>query len=260
VSRQPWNTGDHRRKFLCSDGRYVDNGSVCRSGRLVFWGEWEPPSNIIDKWQKDAPLPRFLHEPVWQRPTFSGPRQNTDPWVFGNCFRYSNCKQQSQLALRQLAPGSLILFGSTLDSKFVIDTLFVVRDSSPFVANGSPPETDDAFRVCTIDSLGMDTKASGKRFILYRGATLEAPVNGLYSFVPCRLADHARARFSRPIVSLTDYINPRRWRGPSGANEPRSIPELCDLWRRIRQQVLDADCLLGVSFEIPRLDDFASVT
>jgi hypothetical protein len=190
LSHQPWNTGDHFRKFLCSGGRYVDNRGSLGSGTLVFWGEWEPPSNIVEKWSKQGRLPRFLHQPVWQRPAFSGPRQNTDPWVFGDCFRYSNCKQYSQRALRQVAPGSLILFGSTLDGKFVIDTLFVIRDSSPFIPNGFPPDIDDAFMVCTIEALRKDVKAAGRCFTLYRGATFDTPVNGLYSFVPCRPANH----------------------------------------------------------------------
>jgi len=257
ASRQPWNRCKHRRKFLRSDGRYVTRivtDSPCEAA-LVFWGEWEPPSYIIDRWPKDGDLPRFLHDPVWEYPMDRDARQNTDPWVFGECFRYSNCKQQSQAALRKLAPGSIILFGSSLDGNFVGDTVFVVRDSQRF-RPAQPPDADDAFRVCTIQSLLTDAGCSGDEFILYRGATHGAPVYGMYSFVPCRREDSKKLQFCRPPIMLPAcYLNPASTQSPSGAKEPRSITELCQLWENVRQQVLDADCLLGISFSTPPLDD-----
>src|SRR5580693_6118260 len=68
VRRQPWNTGNHRRKFLRSDGRYVAEDGSLYDASLVFWGEWEAPSYIVDCWLPEGRLPRFLHEPVWERP------------------------------------------------------------------------------------------------------------------------------------------------------------------------------------------------
>jgi len=210
VSRQPWNTGEHRRKFIRGDGRYVARDGSLGEAPLVFWGEWEAPSYVIDRRPAADSLPRCLHDPVWEHPKYSDARQNTDPWVFGDCFRYSNCKQFSQRALRKLARGSVILFGSTLNREFVVDTLFVVRDSCPFVPNRIPPDTDDAFRICTIEALRTDKKAAGFCFTLYRGATYDTPVNGLYSFVPCRRANGERSRFHRPSVSLPlCYVNPK---------------------------------------------------
>jgi hypothetical protein len=251
--RQPWNTGEHRRKFLRSGGRYVTHDQSLGEGSLVFWGEWEAPSYRLKSWPKSGALPRFLQHPVWEHPKGRGPRQNTDPWVFGECFRYSNCKQQSQAALRKLAPGSIILFGSSLDRNFVADTVFVVRDSQRF-RPAQPPDGDDAFRVCTIQSLLTDAGCSGDEFILYRGATLGAPVCGMYSFVPCRREDSKKLRFCRPPITLpARYLNPASTQSPSGAKEPRSITELCQLWESVRQQVLDADCLLGSRFRRHRL-------
>ena len=254
--RQPWNTGEHRRKFLRSDGRYVDGNGASYAAPLVFWGEWEAPSYVIgERWLAAGSLPRYLHDPVWEYPKNSGPRQNTDPWVFGDCFRYSNCKQQSQTALRKLARGSLILFGSTLDGAFVADTVFVVRESQPF-RPAQRLDDDDAFRNCTIQSLLTGARCSGDEFILYRGATYGAQVYGMYSFVPCRREDGDEPRFCRPTISLPAcYLNPASTQSPSGAKVPRSVAEICRLWERIRQQVLNACCLLGVSFSTPRLDD-----
>jgi hypothetical protein len=252
--RQPWNTGEHRRKFLRSNGRYVARDEVLGEGMLVFWGEWEAPSYVKSR-PKNGSLPRFLHEPVWEYPEDSAPRQNTDPWVFGDCFRYSNCKQQSQTALRKLARGSLILFGSTLDGNFVVDTVFVVRDSRRF-RPAHPPQCDEAFRVCTIQSLLTDAGCSGDEFILYQGGTYGAPVYGMYSFAPCRREDSEKSRFCRPTISLpARYVNPARTQSPSGAKEPLTVAEIRGLWEKVRQQVLDADCLLGISFATPTLDD-----
>jgi hypothetical protein len=166
MSRQPWNTNkEHGRKFLCSAGGYVDaNGSLAEAP-LAFWAEWEAPSYVRKCWAKDGELPQFLQEPVWERPTIRGVRQNTDPWVFGDCFRYSNCHQLNQKGLRNLAAGSVILFGSKRPGKFefVVDTVFVVGEHRQKFSPANPPNTDEAFRVCTIESLasGGDANTCG---------------------------------------------------------------------------------------------------
>ena len=251
---QPWNTGMHRRKFLCVPGHYVSGDASIASAALVFWGEWEPPSKIIARWPKNGSLPRSLHEPVWEYPTMQGERQNTDPWVFGYSFRFSNCRQltprQKRSALQKLTEGSMVLFGSTVGGQFVIDTVFVVKDSCLF-SPSNPPETDEIFRVCTIESL-LTTGDADSPFTLYRGATYEAPVNGMYSFVPCRRADITNVRFPRPYVSLPGYVNPRSAQAPKGAKSPRSATEVREQWECVRQQVLDAGCLLGLRFSSPR--------
>ena len=119
-----------------------------------------------------------------------------------------------------------------------------------------PPEMDDAFRVCTVESLLTDAECGGGRFILYRGATYEDQINDMYSFVPCRLADSEERRFCRPAITLpAGYLNPSSTQSPSNAGIPRSVSEVRAQWESVRKQVLDARCLLGVSFSTPRLDD-----
>ncbi len=68
--------------------------------------------------------------PFWQVPKDGGWRQNTDPLVFGDHFLYSNCRQRQNGKMRDLAHGSLVLFGSKLGGQFVLDTLFVVDGSA----------------------------------------------------------------------------------------------------------------------------------
>ena len=106
MSRQPWSTNPkNRRKFLRSPGRYVAPDGSPAEAPLAFWAEWEAPSYVVQRWPEEDALPRFLQEPRWERPTIKGFRQNTDPWVFGDCFRYSNCHQLNQNGLRNLASG-----------------------------------------------------------------------------------------------------------------------------------------------------------
>ena len=89
----PWNTGEHARKFLVSQAVFVEDGRV-ESGSIGFWGEWEPQSRVVAEFRGRAPqAPRYVHEPYLQVPTDEGQGQNTDPLVFGDCFRYSNCRQ-----------------------------------------------------------------------------------------------------------------------------------------------------------------------
>jgi hypothetical protein len=146
-SFQLWNTtAKHCRKFMRSPGRYVAAGGLLVEASLAFWGEWEAPSFVLKRWSEKGELPRSLQEPVWEHPKFSGPRQNTDPWVFGDCFRYSDCKQAAQKSLQTLPSGSVILFGSTLGLKsetgprFVLDTVNCCGRTAPPVYPFQPPE------------------------------------------------------------------------------------------------------------------------
>jgi hypothetical protein len=222
----------------------------------VFWGEWEAPSYVIKRWEEKDSLPRFLHRPVWEHPTTEGTRQNTDPWVFGDSFRFSNCKQltpkRNRSSLQYLAPGSIILFGSATGDEFVLDTLFVVRDCFRF-SPGDPPESDEVFRVCTVESL-LTSGTANDPLTLYRGATYESPIDGMYSFVPCHRANAECVRFPRPTISPGLYVNPKSKQSPRlvAVHSPADVKEL---WRNVRKQVLEAGCLLAIWFVTPQLDD-----
>jgi hypothetical protein len=203
----------------------------------------------VKKWSIDRVLPRFLQEPFWEYPKSEQPRQNTDPWVFGNCFRYSNCKQLAQVGLRKLHPGSVIFFGSTISGKFVLDTVFVVAKSRPFTPR-NPPNVDEAFRVCTIDSL-ITMDAADDNFTLYDAATLEKPLNGMFSFVPCRRANADNYRFARPVLNLPPSYKVTNTRQPYGAKSLLAMEQVFQLWEDARRQVLGAACLLGTQFRTP---------
>lgn len=253
-----WNTGPHKRKFLRSHGSIASpDGTVTFEGQLAFWGEWEPPSTIERRWTGKRGLPTVLHAPCWEDPGLFGRRQNTDPWVFGSNFLYSNCKQLNPSgtasALQRLANGSLILFGSARDDEFVLDTVFVVAES---IARYRPVEglagESKAFSRCTVDSLAAEpAQYSQATFTLFRGATPRQPVNGLFSFVPCRRWVGDDSRFARPAVRLPRIINPRSRQSPSGATDSRSRAQVAAAWSAIVEQVVCADLELGVHLAEP---------
>jgi hypothetical protein len=252
LDRQEWNTGSHRRKFLHSLGSCIDGRGVrSHNTNLAFWGEWEAPSLIKQTWSRKGELPRFLHEPVWENPACDRPRQNTDPWVFGDRFRYSNCRQSDRLpGLMKLLPGSVIFFGSTVSRRFVVDTVFVVARSRLFTPE-HPPNVEEAFLSCVIEPL-MTTGRGACEFTLYDGATFENPFNGMFSFVPCRRLDLGDYRFERPALRLPRSYKPANTRQPYGTNRQLPLGQVFESWNNARRQVLDAKCLLGTQFQTPR--------
>ena len=256
-----WNTGDHRRKFLLARGRYVDEDDEVREGELVFWGEWEPPSQVITRWSASGRLPRVLHRPYWQRPPGSGWRQSTDPWVFGERMRYSNCKQticpgNRPTALQRLTRGSVICFGSAISGEFCADTILVIASAEPWTPADATigQRAGEAFRACTADSLASgDGSYAQTRLTLYTGATIDDPVDGMYSFVPALPVQGKYPRFARPPIRLPGLINPASTQSAMGASRRRSAGEVNDAWEAIRHQVLIAGLALAVQFHTPPL-------
>jgi hypothetical protein len=272
----PWNVGDHKRKFLMTSGRYVDAGGDVAEAELVYWAEWEPPSEVVGTWPPSGDLPCWLHRPYWVRPTTSTARQNTDPWVFGRRMLYSNCGQLASGNpnwLQRLPRGSVVCFGSKRHGEFCLDTVFVVASSAPWDPADDVPEVDDAFAVCTVESVRASLAASdggvgcsprpscrpGRRFMLYRGATYDDPVEGMYSFIPARRADSNEPRYARPALQLPDRINPASSRGPRGSTMPLAIDDLHQAWNEVRLQVLAANLVTATYLATPPEGDPAAV-
>jgi hypothetical protein len=268
----PWNVGPHRRKFLIAPGRYVDAAEQLAAAELVFWGEWEPPSHVEQRWPASGRLPRVLQRPYWITPATAEPRQNTDPWVWGEQMLYSNCRQtvgSNRTSMQRLTSGSVICFGSTPGGEFCIDTVFVIASAEPWLpANARQMHVNEAFVTCTADALvacsadpcsGCAPKAAangacdgGVELTLYRGATVDAPVDGMYSFAPASIADRPSMRFGRPSIRLPDLINPANRRATRGSRRPLPPDQVGAAWRSLVDQVLGAGLLLGVSFETPQ--------
>lgn len=253
----PWNTvTSHRRKFMISTGTVVGSGGYGDESDVVFWGEWESPSYVVHRWPRARGLPTVLHRPCVAEPP-PGPRQNTDPWVFGEAFLYSNCKQlnprplRSPSALQRLDRGSIILFGSASYGRFGLDTLFVVGEvAGAFTPLDGGIDLDPTFQLCTVDSLATDDAAAAS-LTLYRGATPENPIDGMFSFVPCREATETPQRFERPTIHMPGIINPTSKQSPSGAKLTRSLAARQDAWAAVVDQVQAAGLSLGARLALP---------
>lgn len=260
----PWNVAGHRRKFLIAPGDYVDADDRHDDVEVVFWGEWEPPSRIERRWPASGRLPRALHRPYWAQPQTSGFRENTDPWVFGDHMIYSVCKQitgpqRRPTSMQRLPRGSVICFGSTIAGEFCIDTVFVVASAEPWVpADAADLDVEDAFKICTADAIATTDRDAHMSLTLYQGATIEQPIEGMFSFVPARRADHDHPRFARPAIQRPEVINPASRQSTWGSKRPLSPDIVRDHWEAIRHQVFSADLGLAVRLATPDRDSDGS--
>jgi hypothetical protein len=74
-------------------------------------------------------------------------------------------------------------------------------------------------------------------FTLYTGASPAQPVNGMFSFVPCRRVNGDFNQFARPTVNLPTIVNPKRWRATGGSKILRPRDEIVQVWNSIAQQI-----------------------
>jgi len=259
-SSMGWNVGPHRRKFLALNAEIVQrDGSVDYEGLVTFWGEWEPPSNVLRRWNAVDDLPNVLHDPYWETAPADPMSQNSDPWVYGPEFYYSNCRQityrGTSSVMQRLEAGSLILFGSTLHGSFVLDTLFVVGDDiTNYDAEGTLDNVPDAFSECTLKTLAARLAYDGRgdsTLTLYRGASPGQQKNGMFSFSPSTRTDNDYVPFSRPQVIIPGVIDPKRWRSTGGAKVLRNFEEVVNVWNQVVRQVEVQGLELGTNFSVP---------
>lgn len=186
-NHKSWNTGAHKRKFLAARGQYV-NGDSLVDVDLMFWGEWEPCSRVEDLNLPglNRALPEWLHHPLWPCPencrlpgvvangksdgrcapvkayradgTCKGNQphcQNTDPYVFGDCFKYFSCKQVrhknnarkedevNATKLANLDPGSIILLAPLVEPGRMLASCWTrslsLRSASNMIRTPRPP-------------------------------------------------------------------------------------------------------------------------
>lgn len=254
-----WNFGSHRRKFLVSPGQYVDAGQM-RDGEIVFWGEWEPESRVVERYQQRLPDgPQFLYEPFFIEPDrYDTGRQNTDPFVFGDQFHYTWCLQNTkrgETQLRHLARGSVILFGSCLQkSRFVIDTVLVVADYIDHSARDYRDKLDGAvssiYERVTITTGYGQLGESSLVHRLYFGATYGRALDAMFSFFPCQPRAEAPNGFARPAIFIPGLITPQLTQGKKIARLSTG-QEARDLWGEVCRQVREQGLALGVRAELP---------
>ena len=95
----------------------------------------------------------------------------------------------------------MIIFGSVLRREFVCDTVFVVADFAQHTETTWNEQLHDVVSDAVIKATiePMYVRGNGS-YTLYLGATRAEPVDGMYSFVPCRPVEDEPLGFARPSL------------------------------------------------------------
>ncbi len=276
----PWSQEEnHFRRLVRHDGWYVDKSGDYKKGHLAFWTEWEA---MTIAWplamDKDFFKAHFVHE-VQCPPAVSGTAscgrkgakcsygfQNTDPCVFGETFKYSNCHQSARGDLRRMKPGSLVVFGSYKKDKqrgkevFCLDTIFVVGDVAyDYTTNNVSTNNVDSV-LCSewYKNLTLRRLPAGNDFTFYRGTTCRQKVNlanALFSFTPAKIYDGDDVPRERCVLddirSLNSHLRTAVFnRGRQGFHPEEAYRnEIKAVWDDIVQQVMKQGFVLGVRFD-----------
>ena len=239
------------------NGAWIDESDYLRPGLLWAWGEWEAQSKKLRNLPKstNAVLPRRLWEPYYQPPNEYQELHNTDPFIFGDRFLYSNCQQwgTSRNGLRLLDWGSVIAFGSRLNHEWVLDTVLVVKDFVDYEARAARSILADCAPETFLDVSGRPIEHGDCGLRLYRGATPSDRVNGMYSFFPAAPAG-GDTGFPRPIITLPDEYFGKKVQYAKGhkLDDPDvGSDKLRELWDCLVRQVRHAGLVLGTRAELP---------
>lgn len=289
-----WNTKDHKRKFLQVAGRYLEKKNEkwveCLSDDIKIWceAEWDTkcdkiPASSYPSHAGVSPLPRFCHHfvPVgFEIPGAYG--INTDPYVFGNVFKYLLCRQEKSITLRSLPSNSIILFGSYKQTgfqngkkqfSFFLDTVFVVdkvlcnvtpgKVPPSSIINKYPSYVTHAYYRRTLSRLAVQgnknecshirpcTKSINK-LSLYIGRMYSQDNKSLFSFVPIIPNSDC---YPRPILDslkvrksgggIVEAISPNP--GPAGI-KVTDIDSPNDVWNDLMNHLISQNYFPGVFF------------
>lgn len=271
-----WNFRDHKRKYLEVSGTYVNSDDVCIKDTIYFWGEWEPTSEVrrIDSLKKSNRLPQFIHTPFLDTTFKTYPkysvegkdpskihRQNTDPFVYGEHFIYSHCKQENYKDMRNLAPGSLILLGSSSDSRtdnacFMLDTVFVIKEGFPYNSATANSALEGKIPSFYDKIMGFEDWDSTIEEICYHGVNYHEKhlFGGMYSFSPCKPGKEGQEGFERIILRHDDIeeITNKLTQGLKATES--TIERNRAIWDIICKKVQEQGCFKGIAMDYNKIE------
>jgi len=174
--------------------------------------------------------------------------------VFGDRFHYTLCQQVTKVGptrMTMLEPGTMVLFGSAKSGSFLLDTVFVVGSGAVTHSRltwetSLNDSVSEVYRSVTLTPMYADPGIrDDTKFCLYSGASLESPVNGMFSFFPCRPCSGGEIpRFERVALRPDWFVKQAQLQGRSmKAASPINVG---DAWRSVVAQVYDAGLCLGV--------------
>lgn len=258
-----WNNEpSHKRKFIKHSGWYLENidntfNTKPQKGELCFWGEWEPQSKFEltgNRYSGTPSFPHAIHYPLFS--TRGIGRHNTDPFVFGDHFFYTNCKQNSYRILKTLNNGSIIIYGSEKNqTEFVIDTVFVVG-SSETVANYHLHSANypTILRQATIDlHSGLPNGMmlyQGKMYDFNNHYSEKEPY--IFCFVPCMINCDSLG-FERPVIDWQRFNLKKP--GAGTVTKKVDYSSESNFWHDLVAELIKQGFSLGIKLEMPKNND-----
>lgn len=245
-----WSSLDaHRRKYIYTMGDCIHpDGRLLRNQPIVFWGEWEAHSvfRLIQNNGQAEDRPRHIHQPFISREREG--KQNTDPFVFGEPFLYSNCLQ-SLRTMRDVPNGSLILFGSEVsrdgERSFVLDTVFVVETSIQINRKNLPEiraKTPTVFHDTVLRKIPCN-----RIYRLYFSRMHSDQNASCFSYFPCKL--YERDQFMlRPSIPI-DKFNLKKPGSGQGIHKIQRDSQ--KYWEELKDYLRSSGYCLGVKVFMP---------
>ena len=206
-----WNNSDgHKRKFMRMDGvKYCDASKNRKKGEVTFWGEWEAQSSfdVISETDKDLDKPRLCHTPFFDSSYSGDMKYGTDPFIFGDHFWFTHCKQTYK-SIRNLDENSIVIFGSERkqDNVFLVDTIFVIRRR--FSQKEIRENIDDYHYLLRRNNLELKNlirNESKADYGFYQGKNYAK--NDIFSFVPARVFNRESIGHGRLELEATNEVH-----------------------------------------------------
>ena len=244
IIREWNNDSKHYRKLIRCEGEYLSSlNTKPITSQILFWGEWEGHS-VFTPIGNGNNTPYGIHEPFHS--VINRGRQNTDPYVYGDYFKYATCSQSGKLL--SLLPNSLILFGTTNDTGFELDTVFVVKcnESAKNILENNVKNYTKVYFEETILPLGQRYFESKK--MLYHGQSWFNNKE-YFSFVPCKT--EIKKDFQKAVLPIPPFAKQK-------VGHPFRHFDMIDhlkLWKFVVEQVLKQGFSLGVKFKEPRTNN-----
>tara|TARA_B110000503_G_C7162418_1_gene420271 strand:+ start:3271 stop:4179 length:909 start_codon:yes stop_codon:yes gene_type:complete len=260
--RRKWNNlKSHKRKFIQSIGNFISEDNILhKDKKLTFWGEWEAESNF--KMINDNDTPRFVHYPILDT-TYNGPtKHNTDPFVFGNNFWYTNCKQNSRPFLQRMSKNSIILFGTEGKTNFKLDTVFVIKQKFNYleIQSGIKSFSEQLIKTnFTMNNMLFDKNKT--HYSYYVGKNFNDDKN-LFSFSPSKILNkNTSVGHERVLLNVNDFSLQKIGAGTvckrllldKSINNNLHDKFLYDYWKKIVNACFDQGFVLGFDFELPKI-------
>jgi hypothetical protein len=113
-----------------------------------------------------------------------------------------------------------------------VDTVLVVASAQqPWVAaDAEKLDADDAFIACTAHFVASNPDDLDVKFTLYRGATIDEPINGM---------------------CIQGLMNPENRQSTWGSKRPLDLNGVRTAWIAAEEQVVEAGLVLAVSLDVP---------